>query len=85
LHFNIISYSYNLITIIRQECRSEYKIAKYFNRSSPIVNRGINSFKKYNENVRAEKRILDSYITILNKVSDFKKETNYQIETTKNL
>ena len=60
---------------------SEYKIAKYFKRTPPVVNKAIHEFKTLNINVKSDKRTIDILERINNKVSEFKKETNYESET----
>ena len=56
---------------------SEYKIAKYFNRNRAIINRAIHEFQKLDNTLKTDKIILDSYNNIASKISEFKKEINY--------
>lgn len=56
---------------------SEYRIAKYFNRSSVIINRAVHEFNKYDKKYKADRIILDKYNSIVKKINIFKQETDY--------
>ena len=66
---------------------TEYKIAKYFNRSAPIVNRGVHSITSLVPLTKSEHAIVDGFTNILKQVTEWKKQVNYKnivfsVETT---
>ena len=64
---------------------SEYAIAKYFNRSDPIVNRAVHEFEKYEGKVKEEKKILAAYRNIVEKLEKYKEDSNYNKQTNCNI
>ena len=57
---------------------TEYKIAKYFNRSAPIVNRGVHSITSLIPLTKSEHAIVDGFTNILKQVTEWKKQVNYK-------
>jgi chromosomal replication initiation ATPase DnaA len=56
---------------------SEYKVAKYFSRTPPIVGRAKKEFELLDEKIKNDKKILDIYNNVSEKILKFKKETDY--------
>jgi chromosomal replication initiation ATPase DnaA len=57
---------------------SEYAIAKYFARTPPIINNAVKEFKANEGKLKEEKRIINAYSNILEKINNFKEESNYE-------